>query len=33
MRRLKLSDTSFTLPPIENIGFIDPKYFPLVDEG
>ena len=33
MLRLKLSDTLFTRPPIENIGFIDPKYYSLVDEG
>ena len=33
MLLLKRSDTSFTRPPIENIGFIDPKYYSLVDEG
>ena len=33
MLHLKLSDTSFTGPPIENIGFIYPKYYLLVDEG
>ena len=33
MLRLKLSDISFTRLPIENIGFINPKYYSLVDEG
>ena len=33
MYRLQLSDILFTRPPAQDIGFIDPKYYPLVEEG
>ena len=33
MHSLQLSDTPFTNPPAQNIGFIDLKYYPLVEEG